>query len=457
MNQRILLRRGFGRSCGIIASVSMLTGYAAYHPRRERIDVYNDDHDDDGVPFQNNRFPFNSDRKTLWSRIGSNVAASCEKKQEGNEGVGLTTVSSAEEQMEKLRQYAATFMKEERRSSAAATKHNDMAHPKSFAAFQKVIENHEAGSLSYDECVEEYNHDDHESSSDGASVTSPPTMQKERNESYVTTKRMYFAKDTLIKSLVRQNRVAIFAMPSSTHLGLDISSLLGVPLNDIEVSAFKDGETSIVINDLVRGKEVYLVGSTDSSKALFELLLSISAMRRSSAKRITAVIPYYGYARQDRKVIGRREPIGADDVATLLEMQGVDKVMILELHNDSLRGFFPPKIPVDHLLPGPVAAAFFKEEIIGDKEANDDVNVTVVACHEGQVARATEFRKVFQKLSGKNVDMAFISKSRSHGKEGAYEPVLVGNVAGRQCIIVSSTNYLIYQLRSSFDAFFYTD
>jgi len=427
----------------------MLTGYAAYHPRRERMDLYdNHDDDDDGVPFQNNRLPIHGDRKNLWSRIGSNVA-SCEKKQEGNEVVGLATVSSAEEQMEKLRQYAATFMKKERGSSsssaaaAAATKYNGMAHPKSFAAFQKVIESHEAGSLSYDEGVEEYNHDDDESSSNNASVTSPTTMQKERNESYVTTKRMYFAKDTLIKSLVRQNRVAIFAMPSSTHLGLDISSLLGVPLNDIEVSAFKDGETSIVINDVVRGKEVYLVGSTDSSKALFELLLSISTMRRSSAKRITAVIPYYGYARQDRKVIGRREPIGADDVATMLEMQGVDKVMILELHNDSLRGFFPPKIPVDHLLPGPVAAAFFKEEIIGDKEANDEINVTVVACHEGQVARATEFRKVFQTLSGKNVDMAFISKSRSHGKEGAYEPVLVGNVAGRQCIIVSSTDYPI--------------
>ena len=256
---------------------------------------------------------------------------------------------------------------------------------------------------------------------------------------------MYFAISPSVRGSIRQHRLCILATPSSSHLGGDISDLLGVPLSSIDVGSFTDGETSVVIQDLVRGKDVYVVCATESSQSVFELFLTISALRRASAKRIIPVIPYYGYARQDRKVIGRREPIAADDVATMLEEMGVDRVMCMELHNDSVRGFFPPKIPVDHLLPGPVAAAFFNEELsstlnIGTDGEDNDMKLTIVACHEGQVARATEFRKVLQKLSGQEVQMAFISKSRPFGSSGTYDPVLVGDVEGRRCIIVSSVN-----------------
>ena len=174
--------------------------------------------------------------------------------------------------------------------------------------------------------------------------------------------------------------LAIFSGNANPELASEIAVLLGTPLGNITVSRFADGEVNVQVHDNVRGKDVYLIQSTcpPVNEHLVELLLMVSTMRRASAERITCVIPYYGYARQDRKMTAR-VPISAADVARLLEAMGVDRVIAVDLHCGQIQGFFGPRVPVDNLDAATVGYNYFANKGL--------VNPVVVSPDAGGVYR----------------------------------------------------------------------
>lgn len=218
----------------------------------------------------------------------------------------------------------------------------------------------------------------------------------------------------------RQNDLRIFSGTATPDLAAEIAEVLQLRMGEIEVGRFANGEIRIIVKENVRGSDVFIIQSicTPVNDSLVELLIMIDAMRRASAGRITAVIPHYGYARQDRKTRGR-EPITAKLVANLLTTAGVDRVLTVDLHAGQIQGFFD--IPVDHLSAAPILADYFHEKRLED--------AVVVAPDLGGVARA---RDLAQKIGA---SLAIVDKRRP--EPGMAEVMnIIGKVQGKVAIMV---------------------
>jgi ribose-phosphate pyrophosphokinase len=216
------------------------------------------------------------------------------------------------------------------------------------------------------------------------------------------------------------DRIKIFTGNANPALSREICVALGLELGQAQVKQFADGESYIQIQENVRGADVFVIQPTCTpvDRNLMEILLMMDALKRASAERITAVLPYYGYARQDRKD-QPRVPISAKLVAGLLETAGADRVLTLDLHAAQIQGFFD--IPVDHLFATPVMIEHFR--------ALDIDSLTVVSPDAGGVERARAFAKRL------NAPLAIIDKRREEANVAEVMNV-VGEVEGRDCLLV---------------------
>ncbi|HEV7166036.1 MAG TPA: ribose-phosphate diphosphokinase [Gammaproteobacteria bacterium] len=214
----------------------------------------------------------------------------------------------------------------------------------------------------------------------------------------------------------------VFAGNANPQLAHKIASRLQLPLGKAQVSRFSDGEAAIELMENVRGRDVFIVQSTcpPTNDNLMELLVMADALRRASAGRITAVVPYFGYARQDRRQRAARVPITAKLVANLMVSAGVNRVLTVDLHADQIQGFFD--IPVDNVYASPV--------LLGDvwKQKFDDL--IVVSPDVGGVVRA---RALAKRLD--DADLAIIDKRRPRPNE-AQVMNIIGEVSGKTCVIV---------------------
>lgn len=218
-----------------------------------------------------------------------------------------------------------------------------------------------------------------------------------------------------------ENKLRIFTGNANPDLAREIAAYLGTTVGDSVVNRFNNGEIQVMINESVRGKDIFIVQPTCGpivNDNVMELLIMADAFKRASANHITAVIPYYGYARQDRKARGR-EPITAKLMADLLETAGITRVVTIDLHAAQIQGFF--NIPFDHMPGGPLLAEYIKEKKLDD--------MVVVSPDLGGVSRARGFAEIL------NAPMAIIDKRRP--EPGVAEVMnLIGNVEGKNCILV---------------------
>ena len=223
--------------------------------------------------------------------------------------------------------------------------------------------------------------------------------------------------------MINKPTVGIFAGSASQQLTMEIVEILGAKLGKIELGKFSDGEIKVEILENVRGHETYIVQSTcaPSNANLMELMLITDALKRSSASKITAIIPYYGYARQDRRVRSARVPISAKVIADMMNTVGVDRVLTVDLHSESIQGFFD--MPADN-----VYATKIMHDDIKSRSTNDEP-ILVVSPDAGGVVRA----RALAKFLGQS-DLAIIDKRRATANESEVMNI-IGDVAGKCCIV----------------------
>lgn len=217
-----------------------------------------------------------------------------------------------------------------------------------------------------------------------------------------------------------KNKITVFSLSSSKKLAQDIASILGTKVGDCKVHHFADGEILCEIGESVRGKDVFIVQSTSNpvTENLMEILVLTDALKRASAREITAVIPYFGYARQDRKA-KPRQPITSKLVADLLITAGVNRVVTVDLHAAQIQGFFD--IPVDEMQALPLLIKYFRKKKVQD--------LCVVSPDHGGATRARKMSEAF------DCPIAIIDKRRP--KPNVAEVMgIIGNVEGKNCILV---------------------
>ena len=217
-----------------------------------------------------------------------------------------------------------------------------------------------------------------------------------------------------------REQITIFSGNANVPLAQEICDSLGVPLGQAVIKRFSDGEVWVEIDENVRGKDVFVVQSTShpANENLMELLIMVDALKRASAERITAVIPYYGYARQDRKV-QPRTPISSKLVADLITAAGAHRVVSVDLHAGQIQGFF--NIPFDHLFAMPILLDYIRDNLLND--------IVIVTPDAGGTERARAYAKRL------NSTLAMIDKRRSRPNESEVMNI-IGEVAGKTAIIV---------------------
>lgn len=227
----------------------------------------------------------------------------------------------------------------------------------------------------------------------------------------------------MTSTIINNEGIKIFSGSANKRLSEKIAEEMGIPLANFEAGKFSDGEVFIKVGEMARGVDCFIIQPTATpvNDSLMELLITIDALRRASAGRITAVMPYFGYARQDRKARAR-DPISARLVADLIQTAGADRILTMDLHCPQIEGFFT--IPVDHMRGTPLLTKYYSEKFAGERDC-----VTLVAPDVGSVKRTNAFA---EKL---DVPMAIIDKRRPEANVCEITHI-IGNVEGKKVILI---------------------